>query len=64
MAWAVLQVALARVYAARTELSGDERERGRASLALASALDVFTERGLRGLAEVVMSSLEQLKTRV
>ena len=64
VAWAVMQVALARVYAARAELTGDERERSRASLALATALDVFTERGLRSLAEVVMTHLEQIKARV
>lgn len=63
VAWAVVQVALARVYSARAALTGDEGQRSRATLALATALDVFTERGLRSLAEVVMSSLEQLKTR-
>ena len=64
VAWAVMQVALARVYSARADMTGDESERSRARLALATALDVFTERGLRGLAEVVMSNLEQLKSKV
>jgi hypothetical protein len=64
VAWAVVQVALARVYSARAAMTGDEDQRSRATLALSAALDVFTERGLRSLAEVAMSDLDRIRVRV
>jgi tetratricopeptide (TPR) repeat protein len=64
VAWAVVQVALARVYSARADMTGHEDQRARASLALSAALDVFTERGLRSLAEVVMTDLDRIRVRV
>lgn len=64
LAWAVIQVALARVYMSRARLTGDEGEHGNAALALSEALDVFTERGLRSLADVALTSLEEMAAKV
>jgi hypothetical protein len=61
VAWAVIQVSLARIYTARAEVSGDETSRGHATMALTVALDVFTERGMRSLANVALTGLEHLK---
>jgi len=63
LAWAVIQVALARVYMARVHLTGDDGERSNAILALSEAMEVFTERGLRSLADVALTSLEEMKTQ-
>jgi hypothetical protein len=60
VAWAVTQLALTRVYAARAELSGGALP-GDATVALTEALDVFTERGLKSLAEAAQNALERLK---
>jgi tetratricopeptide (TPR) repeat protein len=64
VAWAVMQVALARVYAARADLLGDPRERSNAMLALSEALDLFTERGMRSLADATLTALDQIKASV
>lgn len=61
VAWAVLQVALARVYEARAELTGDAFQRGDAAVALTEAMDVFTERGLKSLAEIASAGLERMR---
>ncbi len=62
VAWAVLQLNLARVYMAQAEARGHDRgEAGRAGEALSAALDVFAERGLHGLASASQSGLETLR---
>ena len=61
--WAVLQVALARVYEARANITGQDGELANAAVSLHAAFDVFTERGLRSLSEIVLSSLEQIKAK-
>jgi len=61
LAWAVTQVALARIYEAEADLRGDTGERADAAFALASALDVFAEKGLRSLSEVALTALERVK---
>jgi tetratricopeptide (TPR) repeat protein len=61
--WAVLQVALARVYEARADVTGEVAELVNAAVSLHAAFDVFTERGLRTLSEIVLSSLEQIKSK-
>jgi hypothetical protein len=63
LAWAVTQVALARVYEARADICGDARERAGAAFALTSALDVFSERGHRSLSAVALSALDRVKGR-
>lgn len=62
LAWAVVQVALARVYEARASLVGDHGECADAAVALAAALEVFNERGFASLAGATLSGLERLKT--
>ena len=60
--WAVRQLNFARLYEARTDLTGpDSRARRSASVALSAALDVFTEHGLRTLSDVALRGLERLK---
>ena len=61
LSWAVTQVALARIYEAEAELRGDTGERADAAFALASALDVFAERGLRSLSDIALTALERVK---
>ncbi len=61
LAWAVTQVALARIYEAQATLRPDTGERADAAFALASALDVFTEHGLRSLAAATLAALERVK---
>ena len=63
LAWAVTQVALARIYEAQSALRPDTGERADAAFALASAIDVFSERGLRTLSTAALSSLDRLKER-
>ena len=63
VAWAVIQVSLARVYTARAEVTGDPTLRAKAMMALSEALDVFTERGLRTLADAALTSLDHLKAK-
>jgi len=64
LAWAVTQVALARIYEAQATLRPDTGERADAAFALASALDVFAERGLRTLSAAALTALDRLKERV
>ena len=64
LAWAVTQVALARIYEAQSALRPDTGERADAAFALTSALDVFSERGLRTLSAAALSALDRLKERV
>jgi hypothetical protein len=60
--WAVRQLNFARLYEARTSLTGrDAGERKAAALALSAALDVFGEHGQRSLADVAARGLERLK---
>lgn len=61
VAWAVTQVALARVYEGQAELRGDLGERADAAVALSAALEVFAERGLKSLAETATAALHRLK---
>ncbi|HEX8232391.1 MAG TPA: hypothetical protein VF559_03460 [Caulobacteraceae bacterium] len=62
VAWAVLQLNLARVYTARAVLNGRDRgERLRASEALLAALDVFGEHGCRSLSVIGLNELERLR---
>jgi hypothetical protein len=61
LSWAVTQVALARIYEAEADLRGDKGERADAAFALASALEVFAERGLRSLSEAALTALERVK---
>ena len=61
--WAVLQMNLARVYMAQAKARGGDRgEAARAGEALAAALDVFAERGLRSLAVIADAGLQRLRT--
>jgi hypothetical protein len=55
VAWAALQVALARLYTMRAALLGDCGERADAALAIEAAVEVFTERGLKSLAEQALA---------
>jgi hypothetical protein len=61
VAWAVLQVNLARVYEARAELVGAFREREAAVYALEEAIDVFCNQGLKGLAETACDALLRVR---
>jgi tetratricopeptide (TPR) repeat protein len=62
IAWAVVQMNLARIYRARAVVAGRPGEaRERAGEALAVALDVFTEHGLRTLASMAGRELDQLR---
>ena len=57
--WAALQVALASLYLAKARASNDGGGEGRAQAALAveAAVEVFTERGLKTLAEQALEAL-------
>lgn len=61
LAWAVTQVALARIYAAEAEITGRRGRVAEAGVALAAALDVFAEKGLRSLSEAALVAVERLK---
>lgn len=61
LAWAVTQVALARIYEAQSLLRRDTGERADAAFALAAALDVFAERGMRSLSDSALVALNRLK---
>jgi len=62
VAWAVTQVAMARIYEAQADLRGDAGERSDAAFALSAALDVFAEHGLRTLAESALTALERVRS--
>lgn len=60
--WAVVQMNLARIYRARAAVGGRPGEaRARAGEALAAALDVFGEHGLRSLAAMADRELDLLR---
>ena len=62
LAWAVLQLNLARIYLAQMAVRGGGRgEPARAGEALLGALEVFAEKGLRSLAAAAESGLEKLR---
>jgi tetratricopeptide (TPR) repeat protein len=62
LAWAVLQLNLARIYHAQAIARGQDRgERARAADALLAAFDVFSERGLRSLSVMAEAGLERLR---
>ncbi len=61
LAWAVTQVALARIYEAQSMLRRDTGERAYAAFALAAALDVFAERGMRSLSDSALTALNRVK---
>jgi hypothetical protein len=61
VAWAVLQVNLARVYESRAELDGDFANREAAVYALEGALDVFCDHGLKRLADTATAALERVR---
>ncbi len=60
--WAVLQLNLARIYQAQAKTRGCDRgEHAHAAEALLAALDVFSEHGLRSLADLAATDLERLR---
>lgn len=61
IAWAVVQLALARVYDARAVLQGRSSRPPEASVALTEALDVFVEQGLKTLAEAAQAALARAR---
>jgi hypothetical protein len=62
VAWALVQLHLARLYEARTEITGKDRgERAAAVMALDAALDVFGDHGLRSLTVMASEALERLR---
>lgn len=61
VSWAVAQLALARVYDARAELEGASAGLDGIAVALTEALDVFTEQGLKTLAEEAQTALACLR---
>jgi tetratricopeptide (TPR) repeat protein len=63
VAWAATQVALARIYEVRADLSDAPGERSKAAYALTEALEVFADRGLKSLSEVAQAALERVRGR-
>jgi len=63
VAWAMTQVALARIYEVRADLSHAPGERCKAAYALTEALDVFAELGLKALSDVAQAALERVRDR-
>ena len=63
VAWAIAQVNLAQLYMARQELYGGDKDRAAAALALASAIEVFGEHGLRSLIDQATEVLEAIEAR-
>ena len=62
IAWAVFQLNLARIYEAQATARGrDSGEHARAGEALLAAFDVFTEHGLRSLADLAGRDLDRLR---
>jgi hypothetical protein len=64
VAWAVLQVNLARVYEARAELEGGFKARESAVYAYETALDVFSEHGMKTLSESAAAGLARVREAV
>lgn len=64
VAWAVAQLNLARLYETRVDITGrDDGGLAAASVALATAMDVFAEEGMRSLTDLAHQALERLRTR-
>jgi hypothetical protein len=64
VAWAVAQVNLARLYETRADITGrDDGGLTAASVALATAMDVFAEEGMRSLTDLAHQGLERLRDR-
>jgi tetratricopeptide (TPR) repeat protein len=63
VAWALTQVALARIYEVRADLTEASSERTKAAYALTEALEVFAERGLKSLSDVAQTALERVRSR-
>ncbi|OYX35836.1 MAG: hypothetical protein B7Y99_02890 [Caulobacterales bacterium 32-69-10] len=61
VSWAVAQLGLARVYDARAAVEGGAPRPDGVAVALTEALDVFTEQGLKTLAEAAQDALERLR---
>ena len=62
VAWALVQLHLARLYEARLDITGKDRgERAAGVLALDAALDVFADQGLRSLTVIASDALARLK---
>ena len=62
--WAIAQLNLARLYEARADITGrDEDGLKAAAVALATAMDVFAEEGMRSLTDLAHQALERLRTR-
>jgi tetratricopeptide (TPR) repeat protein len=61
--WAIVQVNLAQLYAARLDLDGGDKDRAAASLALTAAIEVFGEHGLRSLIDHATEALEALEAK-
>jgi len=63
VAWALTQVALARIYEVRADLTEASNERAKAAYALTEALEVFADRGLKSLSDVAQTALERVRSR-
>ena len=62
IAWAVFQLNLARIYEAQARARGrDKGEHARAGEALLAAFDVFSDHGLRSLADLAATDLDRLR---
>jgi hypothetical protein len=62
VAWAVFQLNLARIYEAQARARGADRgQHARAGEALLAAFDVFSEHGLRSLADLAATDLERVR---
>ncbi len=62
VAWALVQLHLARLYEARVDITGKDRgERAAGVMALDAALDVFADHGLRSLTIMATEALERLR---
>ncbi len=62
VAWALIQVHLGRLYETRMEITGrDKGERTAAAVAFDAALEVFSDEGLRSLADVAAQGLARMR---
>jgi hypothetical protein len=62
VAWALVQLHLARLYEARIDITGKDRgERASALIALDAAFDVFADQGLRSLSVMATEALDRLR---
>ena len=62
VAWALVQLHLARLYEARVDITGKDRgQRAAAVMALDAAMDVFAEQGLRSLTVMASEALDRLR---